>query len=52
MKYHSGYHQKIKSLVWNMPVNPKGGLNQAAGLCKVSAVVSHGSAEPVETFGH
>jgi hypothetical protein len=41
MKYHSGHYQKIMPLVWNMPVNPKGGLNQAAGLYKVSAVVSH-----------
>ena len=42
----------MKANVWNMPVNPKGGLNQAASLCKVSAVVSQRSAEPVETFGH
>lgn len=41
MKYHSGDHQEIRPPVWNMPVNPKGGLNQAAGLCKVSALVSH-----------
>jgi len=52
MKYHSGDHQKIRPLVWNMAVNPKGGLNQAAGLYRVSAVVFHLSAEPIETFGH
>jgi hypothetical protein len=52
MKYHSGDHQKIRPLVWNMPVNPKGGFNKETCLCKVSAVVSHWSAEPIETFGH
>lgn len=41
MKAHAGDHWKVRTLLWNMPVNSKGGLERVEDLREVCASAAH-----------